>query len=175
MQNAEALKSTKVKLRPQIMRALGIHSNSKKDKITYEQFLNLNSLLKYRRQGKDDMIDFIVRLFDPTMQGFSSNDAFAATLDIMFEADQGDQKSPAKKDATKKKVEIRTPAEELSEGEPSKPGSKKSRAPSIEKEKKDSEGSDEDDDYVPEPEPKERIVVHEKTAEEIMKEVDQEM
>ena len=110
----------------------------------------------------DAMIGFIVRLFDPTMQGFSSNDAFAATLDIMFEADSADQKSPGKKDATKKKVEIKTPDEELSEGEPSKPASKKSKAPSIEKEKKDSEGSEEeDDDYVPEPEPKERIVVHE--------------
>merc|ERR1719464_959220 len=105
MQNAEALKSTKTKLRPQIMRALGIHSNSKEDKMTYEQFLNLNSLLKYRRQDTEDMIDFMVRLFDPTMQGFSSNDDFSATLDIMFEADTGDQKSPAKKDATKKKVE----------------------------------------------------------------------
>ena len=49
------------------MRALGIHSNSKEDKMTYEQFLNLNSLLKYRRQEKDAMIEFIVRLFDPTM------------------------------------------------------------------------------------------------------------
>ena len=124
------------------------------------------------------MIEFIVRLFDPTMQGFSSNDAFAATLDIMFEADSADQKSPGKKEATKKKVEIKTPDEELSEGEPSKPASKKSKAPSIEKEKKDSEGEgseEEDDDYVPEPEPKERVVVHEQTAEEIMRQVDAEL
>ena len=49
MEYSEVLKSAKAKLRPTIMRALGIWSANKADKMSYEQFLNMCSLLKYKR------------------------------------------------------------------------------------------------------------------------------
>ena len=73
MEFSEVLKSTKAKLRPTVMRALGIWSSSKEDKMSYEQFLNMCSLLKFKRGDKEKMIDFTVRLFDPVMAGFTPN------------------------------------------------------------------------------------------------------
>ena len=112
MEFSEVLKSTKAKLRPTVMRALGIWSANKADKMSYEQFLNMCSLLKYKRQTKEDMINFIVRLFDPVMSGFTPNSSFEAMIDLMFEVEDQEGEKEPKKDAPKKKVEIKTPEEE---------------------------------------------------------------
>ena len=106
MEYSDVLKSTKAKLRPTVMRALGIVG----DKMTYEQFLNMASLLKYKRQTKDDLISFTTRLFDPGMTGFVPNRRFEGMIDLMFEVEgQENDKESTKKEVLKKKVEIKTP------------------------------------------------------------------
>ena len=180
MEYSEVLKSTKAKLRPTVMRALGIWSEHKGDKMTYEQFLNMSSLLKYKRQTKEDLVDFAVRLFDPSLGGFTPNSKFEAMLDAMFEVEDGDGKEPAKKEAPKKKVEIKTPQEEEEEQEdkmseaktpkPSKAASKASKK--GDEEEGDSADSDEEGDR--EAAPEERKVL-EQSESEIMRGVMEEL
>ena len=92
--------------------------------MSYEQFLYMSSLLRYKRQAKEELINFTVRLFDPNLAGFTPNSTFEAMMDLMFEVEDGEgEKEAAKKDAPKKKVEIRTPEEESAESRLSKPAS----------------------------------------------------
>ena len=156
MEHSDVLKSTKAKLRPTVMRALGIYSEHKGDKMTYEQFLNMCSLLRYKRQTKEDMINFTARLFDPTMSGFVPNAKFEEVLDLMFEVEE-----PAKKEVVKKKVEIKIPEEEASESRSSKPSSKASEKDDDEKDSDDSEEEKE------KPKPKEQLM--KKSDSEIMR------
>lgn len=68
---SEVLRPTKLRLRSIVMSALGILANYKKAKVTMDEFLRINSFLRFGNCSQDDFIWFCVKLFDPQMCGFT--------------------------------------------------------------------------------------------------------
>ena len=68
---SEVLRPTKTRLRQIVMAACGIQISHPNAKVSYEEFLKLNSFLRYNNGTTDDYIWFCVRLFDPIMSGFT--------------------------------------------------------------------------------------------------------
>lgn len=62
---SEVLRPTKLKLRSVVLNAMGITTDFKGAKLSYDEFLKLNSFIKYDSGTVDDYIWFCVRLFDP--------------------------------------------------------------------------------------------------------------
>ena len=77
--------------------------------MSYEQFLNMCSLLKFKRGDKEKMIDFTVRLFDPVMAGFTPNQQFEDLIELMFEVEQAEPEA--------KKSNLKVPEKKPTESE----------------------------------------------------------
>jgi len=114
---SEVLRPTKLRLRAIVMSALGIQASYSKAKVTYEQFLHINSFLRYNNGSHDDFIWFCVKLFDPSLTGFTSTSDCEAIVDLLFDnKDEEGQTSStqASKEEGVKTVEIRSRAENAS-------------------------------------------------------------
>ena len=90
---AEVLRPTKIKLRSIVMSACGIIVNHKQAKVTYEQYLLLNSFIRYNNGSDDDHIWFCVKLFDPQLTGFANVSDCEAIIDLLFDNQDEDGKT----------------------------------------------------------------------------------
>ena len=67
------------------MAACGIQISHPNAKVSYEEFLKLNSFLRYNNGTTDDYIWFCVRLFDPIMSGFTLQSDCENVIDLLFD------------------------------------------------------------------------------------------
>lgn len=67
------------------MNALGILTSQKAAKITYDQFLQLNSFIRYNNGAEDDYFWFCVKLFDPQLTGFTKAEECERVIDLLFD------------------------------------------------------------------------------------------
>ena len=79
------LRPSKYRLREVVMNAMGIHTSHRNASVSYEEFLKMNSFIKYNTGTPDDYTWFCVKLFDPRLQGFSSVKNCEAVIDLLFE------------------------------------------------------------------------------------------
>ena len=82
---SEVLRPTKNRLRHTVMNACGIETKSHSAKVTYEQFLKMNSFLRYNKGTEDEFIWFCVRLFDPQLCGFTPASHCETIIDLLFD------------------------------------------------------------------------------------------
>lgn len=82
---SEVLRPTKIPLRKFVMNAMGIATEHRSAKISYDQFLKLNSFLRFNKGSQDDYIWFCVRLFDPQLQGFTEISHCEKIIELLFE------------------------------------------------------------------------------------------
>ena len=112
---SEVLRPTKLRLRKIVMSALGIATSHRGAKLSYEQFLKLNSFIRYNMGQDDDYIWFCVKLFDPLLGGFTKATECEAIIDLLFDNqdEEGVTTKPPKVDLPQrpgKKVEIKSQA-----------------------------------------------------------------
>ena len=67
------------------MNALGIATDHSKAKITYDQFLKMNSFIRYNMGTVDEYFWFCVRLFDPHLGGFTDAAHCETIIDLLFD------------------------------------------------------------------------------------------
>ena len=79
------LRPTKELLRTIVMGAMGISTFQKQAKISYEQFLKLNSFLLFNNGSPEDYMWFCVRLFDPQIAGFTKHEDCERVIDLLFD------------------------------------------------------------------------------------------
>ena len=82
---SEVLRPTKDTLREIVMQALGIATNHNNAKISYEQFLKINSFIRFNNGTEEDYHWFCVRLFDPLLSGFTENSRCEMIIDLLFD------------------------------------------------------------------------------------------
>ena len=74
-------------LRGKILAALGIDVEDSDPRITLEQFLHVNSFVRYENFSEDDMIWFCVKLLDPILGGYTPVAECERTIDTLFRAE----------------------------------------------------------------------------------------
>ena len=67
------------------MNAMGIATNHRSAKVSYDQFLKMNSFLRYNKGTDDDYLWFCVRLFDPQLSGFNEASQCEKIIDLLFD------------------------------------------------------------------------------------------
>ena len=92
---------------------MGVSTKTRDAKISYDQFLKVNSFLLFNHGEPDDYIWFIVRLFDPKLAGFTSVESCERIIDLLFDNQNegGDTTKPPKvdlPDKVGKRVEIKS-------------------------------------------------------------------
>ena len=96
-----------------MLEAMGVSTKTRDAKISYDQFLKVNSFLLFNHGEPDDYIWFIVRLFDPKLAGFTSVESCERIIDLLFDNQNegGDTTKPPKvdlPDKVGKRVEIKS-------------------------------------------------------------------
>ena len=107
------LRPTKERLRLIVLEAMGVSTSLRDAKISYDQFLKVNSFLFFNHGEPDDYIWFVVRLFDPKLTGFTSVENCERVIDLLFDNQNegGDTTKPPKvnlPDKVGKRVEIKS-------------------------------------------------------------------
>ena len=82
---SEVLRPTKQLLRHIVLGALGVATSHKSAKISYDQFLAINSFLLYNTGTPDDYVWFCVKLFDPQLRGFTQADECERIIVLLFD------------------------------------------------------------------------------------------
>ena len=67
------------------MNALGITTTHKNASVSYDEFLKMNSFIRFNTGSPDDYIWFCVKLFDPLLTGFTAVENCESIIDLLFE------------------------------------------------------------------------------------------
>ena len=83
------------------MNALGVTTDHKGAKISYDQFLRINSFLDSEQEVpclKDDYIWFCVKLMDPFLTGFADTEHCEYVIELLFDNqdEDGNKTQPPK-------------------------------------------------------------------------------
>jgi len=106
---SEVLRPLKNRLRRIVLNAFGILADYDKSKLTMEEFLHLNSFLRFGHNTDHDFIWFCVKLFDPKLEGYTRVNDCMSIIDLLFdnqEDDDADINSPEVKPQTKQSDNI---------------------------------------------------------------------
>ena len=82
---SEVLRPTKNKLRGLCMSAVGISASLPGSKMSYDEFLKLNSFLRFNNGTDDEYVWFCVKLFDPSLGGFAKTEDCEDVIDFLFD------------------------------------------------------------------------------------------
>ena len=98
---SEVLRPTKYKLREIVIAALGIATGHSKATLSYDDFLKMNSFIRFDNGNPDDYIWFCVKLFDPMLGGFVAVEKCEAIVDFLFENQDEDGNNTKPKTSVK--------------------------------------------------------------------------
>lgn len=85
--NCKIISKTRAHLKLKILQAIGIDTDAKDQKVSWESFLLLNKLLSPNCTDKDSVCQFAVRLFDPFLGGIVTDDEFENVIRELFATD----------------------------------------------------------------------------------------
>lgn len=80
----KAVKTMKPSLVDKFLHSLGIEIGGIRPRVSFEIFLQLCCLLKFKSSTKDQYIDFFVGCFDPYNRGVVKMEDFESTMDCLF-------------------------------------------------------------------------------------------
>ena len=82
---SEVLRPTKTRLRAIVLKAFGVFADYTKSTLSMEQFLQINSFLRFGQHSSDDFIWFCVKLFDPQLNGYRPIKDCEEVVDLLFD------------------------------------------------------------------------------------------
>ena len=89
-----------------ILKAAGINVDSKVPTISWDNFLFLNSLIKYNTASKDDFIQFFKSIFDPQHKGHLEPEEFNEKVTEFFASQELDKEDKENSVAAKIRQEL---------------------------------------------------------------------
>ena len=86
----------KSRLRTIVLNAFGILADYEKSRMTMVEFLRINSFLRFGHSTDDEFMWFCVRLFDPSLNGYTKVNDCEDIIDLLFDnQDEDDQTTKA--------------------------------------------------------------------------------